>query len=122
MARNFPRVKLPEHAAGEAPTPRRRSARYDWDDVRKRMEDHPGLWILADADVSTGMFTFVSRGRPAAFYGMGGHLECTMRDQKFREGTRTLAGELWVRWEPEGWTEEDQARAEALAEAGEGAL
>lgn len=126
MARPNPRVKLSKATPGSPPprAPRNVSrARYDWPDIRKRLENTPGLWILAYEDVSTGTYYYVSRGRLSYFEGMGGYLECTMRNKHPLPDKPTISeGELWLRWEPEGWTEEDQARAEALFKAGEGAL
>ena len=120
MARKHPRIKLSTLTPGDPPPPIQRPGRYDWNAARKRLETNPGVWLLVFPDVSTGTFYYASRGRMTAFAGMGGWLESRIRDQK-RKGS-SAEGELWMRWEPDGWTEEDQARANAAAIAGEGQL
>ena len=51
---------------------------------------------------------------------MGGYLESSIRNQRPEGASRV--GTLWLRWEPPGWTAEDQARVEAAAAAGEGQI
>jgi hypothetical protein len=119
MATN--RVALPGPPPPGSPPPRApRPSKYDWEGIRTRLEQNPGLWLKAAEDVSTGVFSWVRQGKPQALHGMGGHLESSIRNQK--ETGTTRAGTLWLRWEPEGWTQADQARVEAAAAAGEGQL
>lgn len=120
MARKPPRVPLPTLTPGDPPPPLQRAGRYDWNAARKRLEDNPGVWIMLFPAVSTGTFSYASRGRLTAFIGMGGFLESRLRDQK--PVGPSSEGELWMRWEPAGWTEADQARANAAAMSGEGQL
>jgi hypothetical protein len=120
MARKHPRVPLPTLTPGDPPPPLQRAGRHDWNHARQRLEDNPGVWIMVFPAVTTGTFHYASRGRLTAFIGMGGYLESRIRGQK--PVGRSAEGELWMRWEPAGWTEEDQARANAAATAGEGQL
>ena len=123
MARRYPRVKLPTRSPSDPPMSAkpRAGGRYDWVGARKTLEDNPGVWLLMfNEPVSTGTYSHASRGKLVAFHGLGGYLESRLIDQE-KVGTIT-EGSLWMRWEPEGWTEEDQARANAAAQAGEGQL
>jgi hypothetical protein len=53
-------------------------------------------------------------------HGMGGQFQVSLRNQTLKGKTRY--GSLWMRWIPEGWTDDDQKRIEAAAAAGEGVL
>lgn len=94
--------------------------KYDWPAARRQLEDNPGLWVLVFDRFSSGMYSYVRRGGPKALAGMGGHLQLSLRNQKYEGPTKW--GDLWLRWIPDGWTDEDQARAEAAHKAGEGVL
>lgn len=117
------RVALPgPRKAGELPPRAPGPTKFDWAGVRAELEKNPGLWIKALDEVPTGIYTYVRRGKNLAFYGMGGYLEASLPNQRQIDGERGKRGTLWLRWEPEGWTEQDQARAEAAAAAGEGQI
>lgn len=114
-----PMVALPGTVALAPPrTPPK--TKYDWPGARKMIENNPGLWVLVFDRFSTGMYSYVRRGGPEAFHGLGGHLQVSLRNQEY-DGTSKF-GNLWLRWVPEGWTDEDQARAEAAHADGEGVL
>lgn len=106
-------------AAGSPPT-KRRPTKYDWDGARKLLEDNPGLWVLVFDQFTSGMYTFLRQGGPVVLQEMGGDLQLSLRDQHMIE--RTKYGKLWLRWTPEGWTEEDQARAEAAVTSDEAVI
>lgn len=114
-----PTVALPGTVALEPPKPRPKT-KYDWPAARQLLEDNPGLWVLVFNRFSTGMFSYVRRGGPEAFHGLGGHLQVSLRNQEY-EGTSKF-GNLWLRWVPEGWTDDDQARAEEAHKGGEAVL
>ncbi len=111
VATRLPRAKAP-------------NVRYDWPAVRALMEAHPGLWVKALEGLSSGMYSYVRRGGPTAFHGMGGHMQVSLRNQhpNPNKDAKGKVGDLWVRWIPEGWTDQDQARAEATVAAGEGVI
>jgi hypothetical protein len=97
-----------------------RPTKYDWVGARKLLEENPGMWVLVFNDFSSGMYAFARRGGPGSMHGMGGHFQVSLRNQKVKD--KTSYGSLWMRWIPEGWTDEHQRIAEATAAAGEGSL
>lgn len=105
--------------AGAPPT-KRRPTKYDWDGARTLLEGNPGLWVLVFDQFTSGMYTFLRDGGPVALQEMGGNLQLSLRDQHMVE--KTKYGKLWLRWTPEDWTDEDQARAEAAHDANEAVL
>lgn len=118
-----PTIDLPVGTVGLSPIGRPRPTKYDWDGARALMEANPGLWVLGLRDASTGIYTWVRRGKVQAFIGMGGQLQISLRNQRPKaEGSPSRVGDLWLRWTPAGWTDLDQARAEAAHAAGEGGL
>lgn len=106
-----PVINLPTGTVSLVPRGKRRPTKYDWDGARALLEDNPGLWVLALKGVSSGMYSHVRKGCPPGFDGMGGQLSLSLRNQELIG--RTKFGDLWLRWTPEDWTEEDQARVEA---------
>jgi hypothetical protein len=120
-SRYSPTIKLGAGtiAAGSPPT-KRRPTKYDWDGARTLLEANPGLWILVFDEFTSGMYSFLREGGPVALQEMGGNLQLSLRDQWMVE--KTKYGKLWLRWTPEDWTEEDQARAEAALQAGEAVI
>jgi hypothetical protein len=115
-----PTIDLPAGTVGLTPQGKRRPTKYDWDSVRDLLEANPGLWVLTLKDVSSGMYSWVRKRYPPGFEGMGGQMQISLRNQQMIG--KTKYGDLWLRWIPEGWTDEDQARAEAALDSGEGAL
>jgi hypothetical protein len=109
----------PGTVALEPPKPKPRT-KYDWPAARQLLEDNPGLWVLVFNRFTTGMFSYVRRGGPEAFHGLGGHMQVSLRNQEYDGPTKF--GDLWLRWVPEGWTDDDQRRAEEAHKAGEGVL
>jgi hypothetical protein len=115
-----PTVTLPPGTVAlEPPRPKPRT-KYDWPAARQMLEDNPGLWVMVFTRFSTGMFSYVRRGGPEAFHGLGGQLQVSLRNQEY-EGASKF-GNLWLRWIPEGWTDDDQKRVEEAHAAGEGVL
>lgn len=104
----------------EPPTRKPTPQKYDWAAIREQLEANPGLWLQIGGEFSTGQYSYVRAGKPLAFQGMGGQLEITLRNQRPRTPKRGEAkgkgrvGDLWLRWTPEAWTEDDQARVDAL--------
>lgn len=100
---------------GTAP-PRKRPVRgkHDWYDVARRLSDTPGRWILADHDVSTSMAWRAGNDQIAPLRDLRGRIEYAHRDTAFVTGNRGTSryGDLWLRWVPEGWTEEAQQAAD----------
>lgn len=115
-----PMIPIPPGTVALSPPKPQVRTKYDYSAARKLLEDNPGLWVLVFKKFSTGMFTYVRQGRPEAFHGMGGHMQVSLRNQVSQGPSRW--GDLWLRWVPEGWTADDQARAEAAHAAGEGVL
>lgn len=116
-----PRVKVPPvGTVASSPAPSTRPTKYDWVGARKLLEDNPGLWVVVFNDFSAGMYAFARRGGPAVMHGMGGEFQVSLRNQTLKGKTRY--GSLWMRWIPEGWTEDDQKRVEAASAAGEGVI
>lgn len=103
-----------------SPSTSTRPTKYDWAGARRLLEENPGLWVLVFNDFSAGMYAFARRGGPAVMHGMGGQFQVSLRNQTLKGKTRY--GSLWMRWIPEGWTDDDQKRVEAAAAAGEGVL
>lgn len=103
-----------------SPSASARPTKYDWSGARRMLEENPGLWVLVFNDFSAGMYAFARRGGPAVMHGMGGQFQVSLRNQTLKGKTRY--GSLWMRWIPEDWTDDDQKRVEAAAEAGEGVL
>lgn len=103
-----------------SPSSAPKRTKYDWEGARRMLEDNPGLWVMVFDSFSSGMYSYVRRGGPVALAGMGGHLQISLRNQELVG--KTKFGNLWLRWIPEDWTDEDQARAEAAHKAGEGVL
>lgn len=114
----FPTTKLGEVAA--EPPQRKRPLKYDWPTAVRLMQANPGQWVLVFKKFSTGMYSYVRKGGPPMLREIGGTLELSLTNQKVTGGTK--AGELWVRWTPDNWTEQDQALSDAAREAGEGTI
>jgi hypothetical protein len=93
---------------------------YDWDGCAKLLEANPGLWVLLLNDVNTGLYSYSKKNLPPALAALGGELKMRLLNQKTIG--RSRKGELWGHWTPTGWTEDDQARAEASVEAGEAVI
>lgn len=117
-----PTIALPVGTVATDLPRKKIKTKYDWDGVRTLLEANPGLWVLALQEMSSGMYSYVRRGGPDAFVGMGGHMQVSLRGQRDSETAKGKIGDLWLRWFPEGWTPDDQARVEAAHEAGEGVL
>ena len=98
------------------PSARRGTPKHDWENVIVRLRDRPGQWQLAFSDFTTGMFSYLRDGRVKTLEPLGGRLHMTMKRQQAN------AGDLWLMWTPDGWTETDQARVDAAVAAGEGVL
>jgi hypothetical protein len=119
-ARYSPSISLASGAVSDEPPRKRRPTKYDWDGARVLLEANPGLWVEVFDRFTSGMYTFLRQGGPAVLREMGGDLQLSLRNQELIE--KTKYGTLYLRWTPEGWTEQDQARAEAALAAGEGQL
>lgn len=115
-----PTIKLGAGTVASTPPTKRRPTKYDWDGARALLEKNPGLWVLVFDRFTSGMYTFLRDGGPAAIQEMGGSLQLSLREQ-VAEG-KSKHGKLWLRWTPDLWTDEDQARAEASIPGGEAAL
>lgn len=102
------------------PPTKRRPTKYDWDGARALLEANPGLWVLVFDKFTSGMYTFLREGGPVVLQEMGGSLQLSLRDQELIG--KTKYGKLWLRHTPDGWTDQDQAAAEAAHEAGEAVL
>jgi len=102
--------------------PRKRPVRgkHDWQSVASRLSDTPGRWILAQQDVSTSMAWRAGNGQIAALNVLRGRIEYRHRDTAFVTGDRgtTRYGDLWLRWVPDGWAEDQQVAAD-IAERNE---
>jgi hypothetical protein len=115
-----PTVQLTRGTVATSPVAKPRPTKYDWETARDLLESNPGLWVLTFNNFSSGMFSYARRGGPAALRELGGDLQLSLRNQVMVG--KTKFGTLWARWTPEGWTEDDQAAAEAAHAAGEGVL
>lgn len=118
--RYTPTIALGAGTVSTTPPTKRRPTKYDWDGARVLLEANPGLWVLVFDEFTSGMYTFLRQGGPLVLQEMGGNLQLSLRDQHLVD--KTKYGKLWLRWTPEGWTEQDQAAAEAAHQAGEAQL
>ncbi len=84
--------------------------KHDWQEVVERLRANPGRWILADVNVSTSTVWRAGKGGIAALNRLGGSVESRHRDTHMEDGARGTSryGDMWLRWTPDGWTEEDQ--------------
>jgi hypothetical protein len=120
VSRYSPTIALGAATVSTAPPTKRRATKYDWDGARVVLEANPGLWVQVFDKFTSGMYTFLRRGGPVALQEMGGNLQMSLRNQYLVN--KTKYGTLYLRWTPDGWTAEDQARAEAALAAGEGQI
>jgi len=118
--RYTPTIALGAGTVATAPQHKRRPTKYDWDGAVELLTANPGLWVQVFDKFTSGMYTFLREGGPEALRVMGGSLQMSLREQE--KIGKTKYGKLWLRWTPEGWTQDDQARAEAAHASGEGAL
>lgn len=95
----------------------RRPRVHDWDAIATQLRENPGVWIKAVEKASGGLFNYVRQNRVRALW-LGGTLDATRRDTSMAD----QRGTLWLRWQPEGWTQADQDAVDAAIEAGEGVL
>jgi hypothetical protein len=95
----------------------RRPRRHDWDSIAAELRENPGVWLKAAENFSGGMFSYLRQNKIPSLW-MGGTLEATRRDTS----TASQRGTLWLRWQPDGWTEADQDRVDEQVAAGEGVL
>ncbi len=95
----------------------RRPRRYDWDAIADQLRENPGVWIKAAENISGGMFSYLRQNKIASLW-LGGTLDATRRNTSMAD----QRGALWLRWQPEGWTEADQDRVDEQVAAGEGVL
>lgn len=114
----MPVIDLPTAArvANMPPQTRRRTPKNDWYTIVDRLRARPGVWIMVNEHASSGIFSYLRQGKCRAFWGMGGKLHLTMRNQV------SGMGNLWLMWTPEGWTDLDQQRVDDALASGEGIL
>lgn len=119
-SRSNPTITLSAGGVSTVPPTKRRPTKYDWDGARNLLEANPGLWVQVFDRFTSGMYTFLRQGGPIILQEMGGELQLSLRNQELVG--KTKYGTLYLRWTPEGWTETDQAAAEAALAAGEGQI
>lgn len=100
----------------------RRRRKHDWEQVRSLLETHPGVWLLAVSDMSSAAVDWGRKAKPQSFAGWKGWLDS--RRYKIHPASEGIPErfDLWLRWVPPDWTDEDVARAQAEHEQGEGVL
>lgn len=97
--------------ARTTPPPRRRrsDSRHNWDVIAASLREEPAAWVLAASGVSNTMAWRAGRGDIAALRALGGQVHSHHRDTYTEQGASgsTRYGDLWLKWTPEGWTEDD---------------
>jgi hypothetical protein len=91
-----------------------------WEEIAQRAVNSPGLWVWGADDISTGVTSYLRRGRNVAFRREDGTFRFASRgehypDSDWRERKGTRRGTLYVSFIPNGWTQEDVEKAQAEA-------
>lgn len=77
------------------------TTRYDWSEMRRRLEAEPGEWVLPlEAEVSNGTVSWLRKRGPILLADINHEIEYRLRGTHLAGNSSTVVGTLYARWTP----------------------